>query len=61
MNSPGRLSCDNVGDWEVDDRCIVALIMKRRDFHQVSVSKEEEIWSLVWFVDGDAEKVIKQA
>jgi hypothetical protein len=26
----------------VDDRYIVALIMKRRDFHQVSARKEEE-------------------
>lgn len=33
---PGRLSYDNAGDWEVDDRYIVALIKKRPNFHQVS-------------------------
>jgi hypothetical protein len=33
---PGRLSCDNAGGLEVDDRYIVALIMKRPNFHQVS-------------------------
>lgn len=33
---PGRLSCDNVCDWEVDDRYTVALIKKHPNFHQVS-------------------------
>lgn len=33
---PGRLGCDNAGDWEVDDRYIVALIKKHPSFHQVA-------------------------
>jgi hypothetical protein len=40
-NLPDRLSCDNVDDWEVDDRYIVALIMKRPNSHQVAAMIEK--------------------
>lgn len=38
--SPGRLSCDNVDDSEVDDHCIVALTEKRPSFHQVAADEK---------------------